>query len=312
MEPKFLQAIDFSKVSTFGTIVESTFAKEPRGQCGPSAGNVVDQANRKMQRLEGERNMNISKHWIQKRLAAAFAVAGLFAMSALASTAQAVVFDFAAIGAIAGQEQGNPGEMDGVPIGLRFVEGDTSVHLDTFDGLETGLQVIATGGYVVAGDGPFAYLDGISGGLPAGLGVCQVLSGTQCDPSDDDNVTGSGPTEILTLRFSDAVAFNPVAGVAFRGELHSIVDAGEIDGDVDTLVINGIGTTFDNALATLVGLGFSDTFTFAFGGDHPEQFYLSVVDVRRRPPSVPEPSALGILGFGIVLLAIAGRLRRVL
>lgn len=46
------------------------------------------------------------------------------------------------------------------------------------------------------------YFDDLSGGKPAGLGVCKVLDGgDQCDPSNDDNL---GIGESVTLELNKA------------------------------------------------------------------------------------------------------------
>jgi len=66
-----------------------------------------------------------------------------------------------------------------------------------------------------------AYLDSSFNSNPAGLGVCSGFSGTECDPSSDDNVTSG---ETLTLSFFDAATMNPLMVVLnptfFRDSLH--------------------------------------------------------------------------------------------
>jgi len=66
---------------------------------------------------------------------------------------------------------------------------------------EDSITLTATGKY---GQGEaYAYLDDLSGGREAGLGVCQKLDGgNQCSPSSDDNVTKG---ETLILNFGQTV-----------------------------------------------------------------------------------------------------------
>ena len=247
--------------------------------------------------------MNNAKN--QRRLAAFIVGAGLLAASSIVTTAQAVMFDFGAIAAAnGGQEQGNPAESDGAPLaGLRFVEGSNSVFTDGF-AANPLLQVIGTGQWT--GGTAYAYLDGPSSGRQAGLGVCKTLTnpGKQCTPSNDDNVTTG---ETLTLTFNDMVT---LVDIMFRGENHFDVGApapGELQAN-ETLFINGMASTFGTAVATLAGIGASDVFTFTFGGQMPEQFYVNVIDARRV--QVPEPATLGILGAGIALFGFVGRRRK--
>ena len=81
----------------------------------------------------------------------------------------------------------------------------------------TQITVATAGTY----NGPtYAYFDRYG----AGIGVCQNLSGTQCTPSDDDNITGPsqyrGAAEILTLGFNSQTTTG-LADLLFRNEGHT-------------------------------------------------------------------------------------------
>lgn len=64
-------------------------------------------------------------------------------------------------------------------------------------------------------DSPYAYFDKGK----AGIGVCKILSGTQCAPASDDNITGgAGTTEILSLGFAGGAG---LADLLFRNDGHT-------------------------------------------------------------------------------------------
>ena len=145
----------------------------------------------------------------------------------------------------------------------------------------------------------YAYLDSTSGGRVGGMGVCTTLSGTQCSPSSDDNVS---PGEYLTLSFNDDVylenlAFNNNHDGGFASS--SVL----IDG-ISTGMTDGFGpTTIDSGWTLLAGqilkLEFVDGGTGA--SNH---FYLESLSV-----DVPEPSVLALLGLGLVGIGFARRRR---
>lgn len=161
---------------------------------------------------------------------------------------------------------------------------------------------------------PFAYLDSNS----AGAGVCKVLSGSQCDPSSDDNVTAG---EVLAVSFDVAVKVN---ALSFRGEGHPNdpdFDPGEVfalsfdDGaswktDEDLInAKNGVYSAFDNTDPGFNDLPVGTRMLLAFRN---EQFYLSAMDVTIQQEvntEVPLPAGLVLLLSGLGALAGLGARR---
>lgn len=132
--------------------------------------------------------------------AAAIGAVGMTASSAHASF---VTYDFVNyIDTVAGEH--------GVVADFNISDTTNSESL-TITAHGTNFNVV-TGTYVQA---PFAYFDG--GG--AGIGVCQVLSATQCDPSNDDNITiTNNNREILSLAFNEEVM---LTNLLFRNDGHN-------------------------------------------------------------------------------------------
>jgi len=163
---------------------------------------------------------------------------------------------------------------------------------------------------------PYAYFDYGN----AGIGVCQVLSGTQCAPASDDNVTGppdnGGPTEILSLAFTEDLRLEQLL---FRNDGHTpTFGTGK---SVKIAVSNGMGTldvgsftsyaldvVSDGGLigAALLGLGQVNLNTgdFVHVMYDNQQFYLSGMEVSAVP--LPPSSIL----FGTALLGIGAVSRR--
>jgi hypothetical protein len=143
--------------------------------------------------------------------------------------------------------------------------------------------------------GAVAYFDN-----GAGLGVCKVLTpSSQCDPSNDDNVTFG---EAVTIAFNAAM---DLSNLIFRAEGHGVFAPANL-----TLLFGVNGATPTSiSFADLSAASFTNvtSATFAFGGTAEEQFYISsaVVGPSTIAPPIPLPagaplllSALGALGFG--------------
>ncbi len=220
------------------------------------------------------------------------AAVSLAVLGAVTSAQASVVFDFIDIVANVGE-----GAFDNTA--GYTIEG--SIKIQAFGSGSAGSQ---------------AYLDSEFGGNPAGLGVCSGFSGTQCQPSSDDNVTIG---ETLTLSFFDAATMNPLTVVLeptfFRDALHiaafqtgDMIDITDASGlTTYQLPLNGIFTT------QLTG----DTFLFTYNGvgDFPAyegepannaEFYIGSVTVN----PVPLPAALPLVLSALAGLALLGRRQR--
>lgn len=216
----------------------------------------------------------------------ALLIAGLLSLT---SVSFASTFDFAAYA-------------DGSLAGSSAVSGLGEAGYASFSATDDGITVTATGTHTVNGnvESAFAYLDKNN----AGLGVCSVLatdrSGTanQCDPTNDDNVTGG---EAVKLDFGRLVKLTDL-------ELADTNHDGVLDfnGFFDILVD---GTNWYNiALSTapLAALGLvGNTFEFFnIGGTTGSEFYINSIAVS----AVPVPAA-GIL-FASALLGAGAFGRR--
>jgi hypothetical protein len=145
-----------------------------------------------------------------------------------------------------------------------------------------------------------AYLDDLSGGLPAGLGVCSTGNGA-CAGTPDDNVTVG---ETLTLTFDRAV---DTIQVFFRNQDHGTTFSGNFD-----LVIDG-GSAQSFALAALfappvVLNGTSFDFSLS-AGNTADAFYISKIEVNAPERDIPEPVSLALFGLGLAGLGLVRRRR---
>lgn len=228
--------------------------------------------------LKGLRNMR------HKLLSGAFAVLLVSALSVVAPSAEAAVFKFADVA-------------DGGPVSWTSVTGTGEAGYASFMMTVGGITVTATASNMSGAGSPFVYLDSKSGGRPAGMGVCQTLTGSaQCTPSGDDNITTG---EILTLAFSTTVTLD---GASFRDADHFASFAAGDQFQFDDGSGGGFGAVAFASDGVWTPAGISGT-TFKFKYDN-EQFYIETLTAT----GVPEPATLGLLGFG--LLAAAGMRRR--
>lgn len=198
-----------------------------------------------------------------KHLLASAAITAAMATGAYAAT---VNVDFVALEADIG-EQGIEGQT--------FSFGALDVTLNAANDLDPEAQ---------------AYLDGPSGGLPAGLGVCStgLDADSECNDPSDDNIT---MTETVTLSFSQAVL--SVSDMVFRAASHAdISDSMDflsigINGGATTAVMFANAADYVNANA---GDGI-DSLTFEFNDT---EYYVSVFGAEIA--AVPLPASILLLG----------------
>jgi hypothetical protein len=212
-----------------------------------------------------------------KTVAAAAVVATLSTGAASAAT-----YDFVALA--------NAGEM-GVADGTMLTTSGGSVLVAGYNGPTDGSTLVDTS--------PFAYLDSDGGSGPAGLGVCQVITGAaQCNPSSDDNVTaGPGGSEILQVNFGAGV----ISGLTFNADNHGPM-SGAFDYSIDggATWATGVSTagSWAGALTVTDGKGIM----LAFAGT---EFYLASADyVGSTAQNAPTPAPLP--AGGVLLLTALG------
>ncbi len=139
-----------------------------------------------------------------------------------------------------------------------------------------------------------AYLDDLSGGKPAGLGVCKVLDGNgQCNPSNDDNITDD---EFVTLSFDRKVN---LMGFQFYDADHNSLSASN-----DRLIIDGTKFSFADATAASFNNVMSITFKHNTGGALVDDFYLGSATAMS---AVPLPAGMALMLGGLGAFGVASR-----
>lgn len=240
-------------------------------------------------------------------------LAGILAL-AFAGNTQAFVLDFQNLA------DGAFGESAWQPLTLSFSEAGYS-------------GTVSISGQV-SGSDAFAYLDATNGSGRAGLGVCPKLMGGSteanpgssanlCDPSSDDNIRAG---EQLTVAVD--VTGTPT-GFAWNATSFSriwISNTHDGDGDVkgDTIELNGASTaslpgngwftgTDAEKANSIVGptLASGSDLTISYGGDAPEQFYVSAMEIliAGEPTGTPIAGVLPLLGIGFAGLVLINRRR---
>ena len=176
-------------------------------------------------------------------------------------------------------------------------------------GVPSGTVLSLDGMAVALTSSHFPYLDDLSGGKPAGLGVCKKLDRkAQCAPSSDDNVQFG---EWVALGFASPVT---IGGLEFWDAGHRTLQGST---GLLSIAVNGMSATtmtFGEAVARLFPAVSTITFTALSSKTGGREFYLGRAIATPMPaahvpaPSpVPVPAAAGLLALGLGAL---GALRR--
>jgi PEP-CTERM motif len=163
-----------------------------------------------------------------------------------------------------------------------------------------GITVTATAGAPTDS----AYLDSYFEGRPGGLGVCQHLTSTnQCTPSDDDNLTTNGHTEVLILTFSQEVT---ITQILIQNGLHD-TDFNDPSGSPYDFTLNGNSYDLTHTFIPPdpYGTGLVFSFTAPEGNTDNARMYIEKITFTK----VPEPSALLLIGTGLVGIALVRRFK---
>lgn len=203
-------------------------------------------------------------------------------------------------------------------VGVMFTPSADAAVIATFDfvALAAGNEGPAAPSYSnngitvdLSAAGGTPYLDDLSGGRPAGLGVCTAYIGDACDPGSDDNL---GIDEMLTLTFSgvpvaDAGGSYRIIAISFRDAGHTTDFGGELGGlDIDAMGFNQFSPDTGAGVLGANGIAFTFKAPINFGKNGTEQLYISSVTVSALTPGgeeVPEPGTIGLMLIGLGMLA---------
>jgi hypothetical protein len=142
-------------------------------------------------------------------------------------------------------------------------------------------------------------MDGSFNGIIGGMGVCTTLTGNQCNPSSDDNVSIDTTSEILSWTFDQNIT---QIVLELGNDGHKDFNNGSFNYSLDNGISWSTATTNGSATATLV-LGGSNQVDFkAAGNTIDDHFYIRNANVT----VVPIPAAVWLFGSGLLgLVGIA-------
>ncbi|NNE40633.1 MAG: hypothetical protein HKN14_06910 [Marinicaulis sp.] len=151
------------------------------------------------------------------------------------------------------------------------------------------------------------YFDGVSGGKPAGLGVCRELTMAaqpQCAIGSDDSIDEdvAGDPEVIAISFDDGAL--PLQGISFRDGAHNLINDSTALLNWAIVTESGllIGTDSFAFVHDMISAGINGVVAFGFGfaDDGGDQFYIESIET-------PIPAALPLLLSGIAGLGFASR-----
>jgi hypothetical protein len=155
-----------------------------------------------------------------------------------------------------------------------------------------------------------AYFDGPTGSasVPGGLGVCKVLSGTQCAPNSDDNLAAG---EAVGLAFGtgtlNSISFRGAANGVGGSATHNVLADGStflwsLDGGTFTQGTVGAGGVWNNG-----GMGIDTSARGIFFATDAFEIYIASADFTGPGGNNNQPNPVPLPAGGLLLLtALAG------
>lgn len=219
-------------------------------------------------------------------------------MAGVSTTANAITFDFASLADPNGNGGANESTWATATLseGLGVSGGSFNFATDIWTVGIVSVLAYATNNGPNPGTSK-AYLDAVSGGQPAGLGVCSTGTGAavneQCGNSADDNAGfvddgqgGNTDVETLILRFNRSVLLG--AGTVFRDDDHNVID--------------GTGILIE-------AMGGNTIYKFSRAAVDGVNFYLSTLEVTNPGNNInpiPLPATLPLFGGALALMGLLG------
>jgi hypothetical protein len=176
------------------------------------------------------------------------------------------------------------------------------VNTSPFTLSNAGLTLTATAFENPGRSDSHVYMDDLFNGIIGGMGVCTTLSGNECAPSSDDNVSIDGTAEeVLAWGFSNTIS---EVVLELGNSEHFDFENRNFQYSLDNGSTWSTATTDGDGLVTLI-LGSTTQIEFRPSGNTlADAFYIRNADVT----IVPVPAAVWLFGSGLIsLVGIARR-----